>query len=69
MDGGILYEEDVVRLRQARRLVSTGVGPRELEKYRPQLRANIVTFLGHLLETPEEFIEHIRKCVYCAPLP
>ena len=61
MDEGILFETDPQRLRQARRLVAACVGPRELDKYRPQLRAHVVSFLGRVLENPREYGQHIRE--------
>lgn len=58
MDDGILFEPNVVRLRQARRLVASGMAPRELDRYRAHLRADVVRYLGRLAETPNEFFAH-----------
>ncbi|TCD60834.1 hypothetical protein EIP91_009423 [Steccherinum ochraceum] len=61
MNEGILFETNPLRLRQARRLVALGIGPRELDKYRSQLRTHVVSYLGRLLEDPDEYRRHIRN--------
>ena len=61
MTDGILFEKDVGRLRQARKLVASGIGPRELDKFRPHLKVHVVSFLGRLLQKPEKFLDHIRE--------
>ena len=61
MEDGIVFEPNPARLRQARRLVSSGVSPRELDGYRPQLRAHVVNFLGQLLESPKSFARHVHR--------
>ena len=63
MDDGILFESNVSRLRQARKLVASGISSRELEGYRLQLEGHIVTFLGRLLQKPRQFLDHIREYV------
>ena len=61
MDEGILFETNGGRLRQGRKLVASGTGPRELEKFRPQLQSHIVSFLGRLLQHPDRFLKHVRE--------
>ncbi|KAH8103831.1 cytochrome P450 [Cristinia sonorae] len=60
MDGGVLFETNPVKLRQARRLVATGVSSRELDIYRPQLRTHIAKMLEKFLHTPDKFLDHIQ---------
>ena len=66
MTGGVLYETDAVRLRQARRLVATGVSPREMDKYRLQLQTHIVSCMGNLLRKPNDFLSHLREYGVCS---
>lgn len=61
MDDGILFQSDPARLRQARRLVASGVAPRELSNFRPQLEAHILSFLNQLATSPEDFREHVHQ--------
>ena len=61
MDDGILFECNTSRLRQARRLVASGISTRELESYHAQLHAHTVAFLNKLLSNPGGFLDHIRE--------
>lgn len=63
MVDGIVFETNPARLRHARKMVASGIGPRELDKFRPRLRAHVIQFLGKLLHKPDKFLDHIREYV------
>lgn len=62
-DKGVVLEHDPSRLRHARKLLNTVLGPRQLPQYRDVIMEHVNILLYNLLNEPVEFIDHIRQYV------
>ena len=51
--------------RECRRLLDRSLGPGITISYRRMMEDNTLLFLGQLLETPEDFLNHIGLSVRC----
>ncbi|KAG8747883.1 hypothetical protein FRC10_010502 [Ceratobasidium sp. 414] len=49
------------RLKQTRKLLHEGMNTKAMEELWPMQEHEAIKFVGRLLETPEEFIQHIRQ--------
>ncbi|KAH8102113.1 cytochrome P450 [Cristinia sonorae] len=58
---GMLFQTNSNKLRQGRKLVSMGLAQRQLERYSHIYSVHTATFLANLLESPDNFLHHIRK--------
>ncbi|TCD68003.1 hypothetical protein EIP91_011672 [Steccherinum ochraceum] len=61
MDEGVLFQTHTARLRQGRKLLASGLNPRELEAYEPTMNEAATRFLADLIQDPENFLSHIHK--------
>lgn len=50
--------------RRHRRAFHQFFNPNAIKQLRPMQRSQVNHFLHRLLDTPEQFTEHIRQCVY-----
>lgn len=51
------------RHREYRKLMSEALGPRKVSQYHAMEEQHMHQFLRNILQTPEEFRDHIRRCV------
>ncbi|TCD68006.1 hypothetical protein EIP91_011675 [Steccherinum ochraceum] len=61
LDDGIIFQPQPSRLREGRKLLASGLQPRELEAFRPVIQAAVVRFLSLLLKEPKDFLSHLHR--------
>ena len=63
MNEGVLFQTHPARLRQGRKLLASGLSPRELEAYVPTMNEAATRFLADLIKDPENFMAYVHKWV------
>ena len=61
MDEGVLFQKHPGRLRQGRRILASGLLPKQLQAYLPTVHNAATRFLGDLIEDPKNFLSHIDR--------
>ncbi|KAI0761209.1 cytochrome P450, partial [Trametes elegans] len=61
MDRGVVWEHDLARLREARKLLRTILQPRQLEEYHGVIDHHISILLRNLLRDPDNFVQHLHS--------
>ena len=61
MDEGVLFQTHPGRLRQGRRLLASGLQPKELEAYQPTIQDAATRLLADLVRDSTRFLAHIER--------
>ncbi|KAK0224318.1 cytochrome P450 [Armillaria fumosa] len=63
MERGVVFQPDASRLRKSRALIHNAINPRSIPHIRNVLDNHIRMYLHHILDSPEEFMDHLHNTI------